>query len=232
MPLSDQIIAVTVGIRYSKSFRIPDISGEIIDHILYNEESPFGKEFFPKVQETSSREKTLFNPDADEYLRLNTDDLILGLSINNNFEKKFNWLVNDVMKYLQNILFHKFKINNIKRLGIIYAHKIDKDKRLNDLVSTLTNGSITGSEKVSISFSRKSITNEGLIRKNVSDYQNSIYNFVEMESATLAQLDYQYYYEPMIEDLRDCFVEKILNESNSFMQNNYYSWLSTYGKED
>ena len=232
MPLTDHIIGITVGIRYSKSFRIPDISGDVIDDVLYGSESPFGKEFFPRVQENSAREKTLFNPNTDEYLRLNTDDLIIGISVNGDFEKKFNWVKDDVLGYFQNNLFVKFKIKNIRRLGIIYAHKMSKDQRFVDLVSSLTNKNVTSPEKINISFSQKSAAAEALIRKKVNDYQNSIYNFAEMENALQAQLDYQYYYEPVCEDLRECFTDKILTDSKNFLENNYYSWLGNYAEED
>ena len=70
------IIGLTLGIRYAKSFRIPDISGDIVDHILYSSNSPFGTEFFPKLQ-SFSQEKILHNPKTSEYLRINTDDVIL-----------------------------------------------------------------------------------------------------------------------------------------------------------
>jgi len=49
--LKNNIIGLTVGIRFNRSFRIPDVSGDIIDNILYSDKSPFGTKFFPKVQE-------------------------------------------------------------------------------------------------------------------------------------------------------------------------------------
>ena len=232
MPLTDNIIGITVGIRYAKSFRIPDISGDVIDNILYGSESPFSKEFFPRVQENSAREKTLFNPNTDEYLRLNTDDLIIGISVRGNFEEKFNWVKEEVLGYFQNTLFTKFNIKNIRRLGIIYAHKVSKDNRFTKLVSSLTNNSITSAEKINVSFSQKSAATEALIRKKVNDYQNTIYNFAEMENALQAQLDYQYYYEPVIEDLRECFTDKILSDSRNYLENNYYSWLDDYAEKN
>ena len=44
-------------------------------------------------------------------------------------------------------------------------------------------------------------------------------------------LDYQYYYEPTIEDLRECFVDKILDDANNFLENNFYNWLNKYEEE-
>jgi hypothetical protein len=47
--MSDQknnIIGITIGIRYSRSFRIPDVSGDIIDHILYSEKTQIVKKLY------------------------------------------------------------------------------------------------------------------------------------------------------------------------------------------
>ena len=91
MDLKQKIVGITFGIRFNRSFRVPEISGEMIDDILYSNKTPFGTEFFPKIQETA-REKVLFNNKTNEYLRINTDDIILGVEIKDNFEEKFNWL--------------------------------------------------------------------------------------------------------------------------------------------
>ena len=231
--LEKNIIGITIGIRFARSFRIPDISGNIIDDILYSEKTPFGVKFFPKVQENSNREKTLYNPKTSEYLRINTDDLILGIEIDNDFQKKFDWLKTDVLNYFKKTLFQEYRIQNIRRVGIIFSHKISKDKKLSEAVSLITGKALNDADNVSVSFSKKLVVTEALYRKGVNDYKNTIYNFGEIKEAIYSALDYQYYYEPAIEDLRDCFVDKIFDDAKSFLENNYYEWLSKYGnKED
>ncbi len=231
--LEKNIIGITIGIRFARSFRIPDISGNIIDDILYSEKTPFGVKFFPKVQENSNREKTLYNPKTSEYLRINTDDLILGIEIDNDFQKKFDWLKTDVLNYFKKTLFQEYRIQNIRRVGIIFSHKISKDKKLSEAVSLITGKALNDADNVSVSFSKKLVATEALYRKGVNDYKNTIYNFGEIKEAIYSALDYQYYYEPAIEDLRDCFVDKIFDDAKSFLENNYYEWLSKYGnKED
>ncbi len=230
--LKKDIIGITIGIRFGRSFRMSDISGEIIDNILYSEETPFGTDFFPQVQENSKREKTLFNPSTSEYLRINTDDLILGIEINNNFEEKFNWLKDDVIKYLKDILFHKYNIKNIQRLGIIFSHKIAKNKKLSEAINILTASNVSDPDNISISFSKKASTEEALIRKGVSDYKNRIYNFYDLKESLRVDLDYQYYYEPAIEDLRECFTEKILENSKKFLESDFHNWLNAYKNEE
>jgi len=226
--LQNNIIGITIGIRFARSFRIPDISGNIIDNILYGEKTPFGTKFFPKVQENSNREKTLYNSKTSEYLRINTDDLILGIEVDGNFKEKFEWLKTDVLNYFKETLFREYKIKNIRRVGIIFSHKISKNRKLNEAVSLITEKTLDDVDNVSISFSKKLVAMEALYRKDVSDYKNTIYNFDEMKEAIYSALDYQYYYEPAIEDLRDCFVDKIFDDAKSFLENNYYTWLSKY----
>lgn len=184
--LQNNIIGITIGIRFTRSFRIPDISGNIIDNILYSEKTPFGTKFFPKVQENSNREKTLYNPKTSEYLRINTDDLILGIEIDNDFQKKFDWLKTDVLNYFKETLFKEYKIQNIRRVGIIFSHKISKNKKLNEAVSLITDKSIDDVDNVSISFSKKLVATEALYRNGVNDYKNTIYDFDEMKEAIYA----------------------------------------------
>jgi len=229
--LKNNVIGITLGIRFNRSFRIPDISGDMVDNILYSENTPFGTEFFPKVQENSNREKTLFNPKTSEYLRINTDDLILGIEIDNNFEKKFKWIKDDVLPYFQNVLFKNYGLKNVRRLGIIFSHKIEKNKKLSTAVTSLTENEITEADNINISFSKKAPATEALFRKGVNDYKNRIYNFQELKEFVNTDLDFQYYYEPAIEDLRECFTEKILDEAKTFLENNFYIWLSKYDTE-
>lgn len=226
--LKNKIIGLTLGIRYNRSFRIPDVSGEIIDNVLYSEKTPFGNSYFPRVQENSSREKTLFNSNTSEYLRINTDDIILGISIENNFEERFEWLKNEVLTYFKDQLFRTYEIKNISRLGIVFSHKIEKNKKLADSVALLTENEVLDADNISMSFSKKAPVAEALFRKEVNDYKNRIYNIQEVKEAVYADLDYQYYYEPAIEDLRECFSDKILDDAKHFLESNFYIWLNKY----
>lgn len=230
--LKNNIIGLTIGIRFNRSFRVPDISGNIIDNILYGDKTPFGTEFFPRIQEKSGREKYLFHTDdqgnIDRYLRINTDDLIFGFEINNNFEEKFDWLKNDIIDYFQNILFKDFKINNIRRIGIVFSHKVPKNEIVGEAISILTNNEIKDADNINISFSKKVPSEEALYHKNINDYKNVIFNLQEFEEIISAELDYQYYYTPEIEDLRECSADKVLEDAKIFMEKKFYKWLDKY----
>jgi hypothetical protein len=230
MDLTKMIIGITLGIRFARSFRIPDISGEIIDNLLYNENSPFGIELFTHVQESSVREKILYNPKTTEYLRLNTDDIILGIQVEQNFKQKYEWIRTKILDYYKDTIFKKYEIKNIVRIGIIFHHKIKKIKELDKYISQITHEKVTDVENINIGFSKKLITREALYRKGVNDYKNTIYQIDSTEEALFVRLDYQYYYKPLIEDLRDCFTDKIVTDAKDFLENQFYSWLSYYEK--
>jgi len=225
--LENQIIGITIGIRFARSFRIPDISGSIIDNILYGDKTPFGVKKFTQVQEDPSGEKVLLNSKTKEYLRLNTDDVILGISITNNFEEKFSWIKTDVLGYFKDELFKTYEINNIKRIGIIFHHKIQKSDKLRGAISLITDDALNTTDNINISFSDKLPAMESF-RSGVNDYKNTIYNFEEAEEEIHASLDYQYYYVPAVGDLRECFVDKVFDGARLFLENNYYPWLSKY----
>ncbi len=222
----EKIVGITFGIRFNRSFRVPDIAGEIIDDILYSDKSPFGTEFFPRVQERR-QEKVLFNDKTTEYLRINTDDIILGMEVDNNFETKFNFLSTRVLTYFKDHLFRTYGLKNIRRIGVIFAHKIDRSHNLNKAIKILTKDKVSDVDNINISFSKKLPANESLYRQGVNDHKNTIYNLTEVEDAVLAELDYQYYYNPAIEDLRECFVDKVLADAKGFLEKNYYDWLET-----
>jgi len=224
----NNIKEIVLGIRFSRSFRVLDISGDIIDNILYSKETPFGIKTFPNIRENSFREKTLYDPEKSNYLRINTDDLILGIEIeeDSNFEKKFSWLKEDVLKYFYS-LFNKYEIKNIHRIGIVFSHQIGKNKKLNNLVNSLTGNVISEVENINLSFSKKLPLGESLIGQT-KDYKNTIYNFNEKEGSIFISLDYQRYYEPIIQDIRDVKAQKFLEEAEKFLFQTFYKSLLIY----
>ncbi len=225
MDFKKKVIGLTIGIRYNKSFRIPDIAGEIMDSLLYSKESPFDPDIFPAIQENSRRERTLYNPETSEYFRLNTDDLILGINIDNNFDSKISWLKDTVLKYLEDTLFPKYGIKNIKRLGIIFDQKTSRQPEINTYITTLTTNKVVDAENINLSFSKKLPTIEGQVSKGIQNYRNAIYTFAEQGDSLLARLDYQYYFDPIVEDLRECKAGAFMDEATMFLEKNYYSWL-------
>lgn len=230
MDLTSSVRAITVGIRFSKSFRITDISGNIIDDLLYGPSTPFGTKIFTQVQENTRREKILYNEESNEYLRVNTDDIILGIKVED-FDKSYKWINDKVISYFKNSLFSKHKINNILRIGVIFHHKLDNNGRFKEIISQITTNKVKDLRNIDLSFSKKLPALVGL-KKGVNDYKNTIYQFMETKKYLFANLDYQHYYEPAVEDLRDCEPEEKLISARDYLVDDFYKWLSSYGSEN
>lgn len=226
MDLQNNVKAITLGIRFSRSFRILDISGEILDDILYSD-SPFENKY-ETIEENSNKDKFLRAGNKDEYLRINTDDIIINTLVDNNLQSRYDWLKNKIIPYLKNNLFLKHKIKNIIRIGIVFHHEFARFKELNNVILTLTNDRIKETNNIKLSFTEKQIVPESLYRKGFSDYKNIIYTFDQKESNIVASLDFQYYNNPIIEDLRDSFIDKITADALIFLKNNYYEWIKSY----
>ncbi|MEX2007194.1 MAG: hypothetical protein WD992_00275 [Candidatus Levyibacteriota bacterium] len=227
-----RIIGITFGIRYVRSFRIPDISGNIVDDILNGDSTPFGGKLYPLIQEPRSREKILSNPKTNDYLRINTDDLIMGVTINENFDKQYGWFLDNAIPFIENHIFAEYKIKNILRIGIIFHHKLSKNDKIQKIIGEITNEKLTSSENINLNFSKRLATTQGLIKKGVEDYKNTIYTLAEVKKDLFADIDYQHYFKPVMEDLRECKTKEIARNAKTFMIDNFYPWLSEYEKKN
>ncbi len=67
-----------------------------------------------------------------------------------------------------------------------------------------------------------------LVNGAINDFGNIIYNIHEVESGLRVDLDIQYYYDPIIEDLRQCSAELFIKRAKKLLESDLYSWLSKY----
>ncbi len=229
MKYKKNITNIILGIRFSKSFRIPDLSGEMIDNILYSKETPFSTDLFQQV-ESRGFERLLKSSDQYSYLRINTDDIILSINAIDDFDVKYNWLRNEVCDYFQKVLFPEFRIKRIQRIGIVYFHEFDEFENMDNIIKNVTDSRIHDANNIKLSFSKKLSVPEHLYKKGNKNYLNVINNLEQKENKFNISLDYQFYYEPMITDIRDCELQKIIDNSKDYVNKNFYIWVDKYVK--
>ncbi|PKM47527.1 MAG: hypothetical protein CVV03_02610 [Firmicutes bacterium HGW-Firmicutes-8] len=230
MSLINNIDEITLGVRFSKSFRVMDISGEIIDDVLYSKGSPL----FKKYENLDRRGAAIIlnNKSIDQdYFKITPSDIILNVLVDDDFHKKFSWIKEKIMPYLKKDLFTSFNIRNIMRIGIVFSHKVPGISELGNLVSVFTNGHIDKANNVNFIFSKKYDARVYLYRDDSTDYKNCIYSFTQLEDGYKVSLDYQYFFNPMMEDLRQCFGETILRDARNFLEKDFYEWVEKYVKE-
>jgi len=223
------INGITLGIKHTRSFRVGDITGEIIDDILHNEKSPFDVKYFPRIQDKAGREKTLYN-ENNEYIRVNTDDVISFFVIDDDFDKKIIWIKNTVIPYFEQ-LFADYKIKRIERLGVIFHHSFEKTDKLIDVVKTLTDDKVSETNSINLSFSKRLPQPDGN-KKGVIDYKNVINTFQQDGDKLYYDFDFQYYYSPIIDDLRMCKYADMIEEGKNYLVSAYNGWLKQYGKQE
>jgi hypothetical protein len=222
------IKTITIGIRYARSFRIPDISGEMVDEILNGKNTPFDPSFFPNFSELEG-EKILHNLETKNHLRITTDDLILKLAVNN-INIDYEILEKKYLPFLTELL-SKYNIKNISRLGIIFKHVLDHNNFLDEAIASFTGQKITKPNDVVISFSER-LSSQSAHRDGVDDYKNTIYQFQKNQNKFLVDLDYQLYFKPVIEDARDVKMPIFLTGAKIFLVSNFYTWLNNYGTQE
>lgn len=199
----------------------------MIDDILYSKETPFSPEIFKKV-EIRGYERILLSDNDFSYLRINTDDIILSVNIENDFEDKFKWLRSTVSNYFQNVLFHNHDIKFIKRIGVVYYHEFNAFRNLDRIITEVTENQITGANNIKLSFSKKFPVAEPLVKKGINHYVNVISNLEQKETKLNISLDYQYCYDPQVTDLRDCDISKNFDNSREYANNHFYKWVDNY----
>jgi hypothetical protein len=229
--IKKRIVGITVGIRFMRTFRLPDVSGEIIDSILNDSESPFDKKFFPKVNETNGKVKTLFN-EAGENLKISTDDFILSIKIDNDFDKKIAFLKDKVFNYF-NSVFDLFTIENIQRIGVMFYCDLPNSIKLNDTVKLITNNSVDEIQTFDLSFSQKKQTIDGFLKKGVDDYANVIYNLSKEKDRDMLSyvFDFQRFFSPDVMKLKDAKLDVHLDSAIKALEEANNSWIKDYDEQ-
>ncbi len=229
----DKITGITIGIRFSKLFRIADISGEIIDDVLNNPKSPFDTDFFPKLNETMSKEKTLIN-EYGEYLKITPSDIILSLRVDEKatFEQRKKFISENVFSYFDD-LFDNYSIEGINRVGFLFYNTLKSGNKEKNVVSEITNNSIEDVNSFDFRFSHKKKTMEGILKSGVKDYVNIIYSFSkEKEGRLLFDFDFQKFFVPELDKLKEAKMGDIFSKSIDTFENDYQKWIIQYDAQD
>jgi len=231
--VQDKISEINIGIRFARSFRVLDMSGEIIDNILTDPDSPFDVDYFPKFKEGTLREKILLNNKGDK-ITLTSDDFVFTLNINKDFDNKNKFITNEFFRYLYK-LFDMFSIENISRVGILFNCNLDKnDDQINQLVKNITNDSVQVAQSFNLAFSQKKKADIGFLKSGVGDYVNTIYilerenNTEETSEDLLFKFDYQKYYIPNLTSLKSGKIEEQFKDATASLDTSYVKWINKY----
>ncbi len=223
----DTVKNITYGIRYVRSFRVPQISGAIIDDILRGNKSPFDEDFFPKTVEDSRGGKTLFSDKHETRLTINRDDIIFSYQIENP-EDDYSRLKGIYIPYLVELV-TKYEIHRIHRFGTIFRHEIANRHLADKVSSELTHNQVRDPNEFVARISKTMRTLKGEAIRDKNDYRNAIYTFETDENALYVDVDYQYYFEPKMADIRETNPSPLnfLDDARKFIASQY-DWLKKF----
>ncbi len=227
----NKITNITIGIRYVRSFRISDISGEIIDDIL-GSKSPFDDKHFPKIGTDKNGAKVLYSEEHDDVVSISRDEIILSLETDQDPDKVFKEIKDKILPYFIEEIMSRYLIKKVTRLGIIFRHKLNDKKLVDKISKELTFNSITEPNEMLVRFSKKLPTMRGVAVRGNDNYRNIIYTFETLEDDLLIDIDYQHYFSTPVSAATETNSEDFMDKSRSFMESESYTWLKKYILED
>jgi len=218
--MEDKINKIIFGIRYRRSFRVPDIAGEILDHVLNDKNSPFDADFFTEIADIN-KGQVLLNK-AGDLLSVDCDSLVLTTTVKC-LEKEINRIRDSYYPYLLSII-NKFGVKNFNRLGMVFEHQIADSNLSGTVISQITNSKISSPEVFELKFSKKLASTEALWKKDVIDYNNVIVSYLKNEDGMGIRLDYQSYFSPEISSVNDLDAVGFVDSAIKYLRNTFYTW--------
>ncbi|MFC2169073.1 hypothetical protein ACFLRM_00705 [Acidobacteriota bacterium] len=225
--------AVLIGIRFQRTWRILDITGEMIDTIFRDKKSPFmlDTKYFPRVRE-EDKARVLYNPDTNCFLRINIDDLIFRHEFEKT-KKDLAWVFSSVKHFLIPKIIDDYDIKRITRIGIVYYHYLDLENLNMEDVKNIIGEELGRPNKFEMSFHKKIDAVAATIKKNINDYQNIIHSIkvkqYDKEDAQKQRyeigIDFQYYFDPSVDNFSGWNIDKFIASNQIYLNDKFYPWL-------
>lgn len=230
--LDDYLIGLAIGIRFRANFSIEDQLGRILDVILYSRDSFFNPKVFPKVGSAAVGQKVMFNEKTDDQLRIDNSNFILEVQFihDDGFKKSdYDSIIKNFNEQVIHGVMEKFKIQQIVRIGIINRYLFPLKDLAQNFVDKTIGKTLEGVNDINLRFSKKMPVPEALVKRDVNDWSNAIFNIIKKADAEeiFMSIDYQLYYSPPLEIAKQVNFLPFTNAAKSFNENRYLPWLNT-----
>jgi hypothetical protein len=227
--LEEYLVGIAIGIRFRPNFSIGDQLGKILDDLLYNKDSTFGCNLFPKVI-SNIGERSLVNDLTGDIFNINTENFILELNISDLITlESIPALIASFKKEIMDGIMSKYRITQIFRIGYIRRYIYPIEELANNFVNKTIGETLGGVQDIDLKFSKKIPSPSAVAQKNVYDYKNVIFNVIKHadKKEIFMSIDYQEIYEPLLSSVRDIDYTSFINGAHEFNKGTYLSWLKT-----
>lgn len=226
--LDKHLIGVAIGIRFRANFSIEDQLGAIVDQILYSKNAYFNESVF-SYTENHVNQKVLVNNKTGDRLTINNSNIILEV----NFSEIFNASnLSELLKkfdteIIEGIL-KKYKITQIVRVGYIKRYLFDIQTLAKSFINNTIGNTFDGINDIELRFSKKFPVADSLVKKEIYDYENAIFNIIKRadKDELFMSVDYQKYFIPHLESASGVEFLSFVNKVDNFSNKNYLGWLN------
>lgn len=225
--IEKNLIGIVIGVRYRANFSIEDSLGEIVDKILYSKNSFFNPNIFPLVK-NNVNEKILHNQNGNK-LTINNSNIILDIVFDDVFRiEDYEKIISKFHKDIIEGVMKKYKITEINRLGLINRYLFPMKELAKSFVSKTIGGTLEGVNDINLTFSKKIPAPEAMVKKEIFDYHNVIFNVIKQsdKEELFISIDYQKYFDPFVTAVQDIKFNDFIKKVNGFNSKNYLTWLN------
>jgi len=219
---------ISLGIRHRRTFRIPEIAGAIIDHIIHDSASPFNLGYYDKTNAIIDnageiKGRILLDNTGDNSLAIDVDNVVLNL-VAEDIDSILKEVKEKYLPYITKNIHKQFDIKNFNRIGIVYEYEITGEP--NHLISRLTDDTFSNAQTGLFRFSSKEIDQRSQIMQKLLDYKNYLIAIGFDEDTLKAKFDYQFYFQPEIGSPGDIDFDGFIDESKNKLEAKFLSWLN------
>jgi len=231
--LNDYLMGIVIGVKYRVNFALEDQLGKIVDQILYSPNSYFGPSTFPLVY-NNVNEKILANDKTPDRLTINNSNIVLEIYFEGEYDIED---LKDIYRAYNEVLIDgvlkKYKVTEINRVGIVNRYLFKIEELADKFVNKTIGSTLEGINDINLRFSKKLTSEEGLIKKEVNDYYNAIFNVVKRadKDELFMSIDYQKYFDPFLNSSSEIEFLDFVKKMEGFNSKTYLGWLNkNYGE--
>lgn len=241
--IKEYMNSITIGIKYGPNFSIQDMSGKIIDDILYSKNEIFNSLFFPEMN-TSQNFKQLINTTTNNQLMISERDLILTCSTewekgsiyikaNDNKKHKLGIIIDEFNKLIINNIMKSYKFSRINRIGYVSRYEFPFKDFSNSFIHKTIGNKEDEITDMELKFSQRYPLKQEFLQKDVYDFNNVIYNIIKRKDSDFLQVscDFQRYYEPTLDSSIMIDFKSFIDKGEKFNNFEFKEWINkNYGK--
>jgi len=233
--IEDYLIGIAIGIRFRTNFVVEDQLGKIADTILYSKDAFFNPRVFPKAT-TSAATKELYNEQTQDYLHIDTSNVILEVNFGNGetFGRgDVDGILENFDKQITKGVLKEYAITQIARIGYVRRYIFEIASLAESFIAKTIGNSLGGVNDMNLRFSKRLPLAIAVVKKDVLDHDNAIFNIIKKAELNeiFMSLDYQSLFDPFLPHSTMIDFPSFIQRANTFNSHQFATWLRTYDLE-